>query len=160
MARNVEKRLILRYNLYNIGRIVFRRGKMKILNKIIIVIIAILIATATFSSQTFAMMEWDTMKSQADGFITTGRDNGGETVISEASLQNFAMPIARALIALATGILTVITVVMGIQYIMSKPDDKAKIKQRLVGLVVSTIVVYGAQGIWALIYNFMVTVTA
>lgn len=132
---------------------------MKILNKIMIVIITVILTTTIFPNQTFAMLNWDAMKRQADGFIDVGKNNGGETVISEDDLKGFAMPIVNALAALAVGVLTVVTVIMGIQYMMSKPDDKAKIKQRLVGLVVSTIVIFAAQGIWAVVYKFMLTVT-
>ena len=159
MTRNVEKTLILRYNLYNTG-ILYLGGKgMKILNKMVFIIIAIVIGTVMFSSNTFAMEDWDTMKNKANAFIEEGKNQGGDTVISETDLQNFAMPIARALLAIAGVVATVVTVIMGIQYSMASPSDKAKLKQKLIGLVVSIIVIFGAQGIWALVYNFMTTVT-
>lgn len=131
---------------------------MKIVNKIAILITVVIIALLTFSNIAFAMDDWDTMKNKADAFITQGKNQGGDTVISETSLQNFAMPIARTLLALATIVLTVVTVIMGIQYAVANPADKAKLKQKLIGLVVSTIVIYGAQGIWAMLYKFMDTV--
>lgn len=130
---------------------------MKIVNKIVLLVMLVLVATVTFSNETFAMEEWDKMKNKADAFITEGKNQGGENVISETDLQNFAMPIARALLAIAAVVVTVVTVVMGIQYAMASPSDKAKLKQKLIGLVVSTIIIYGAQGIWAMLYSFMET---
>lgn len=132
---------------------------MKTINKIVMIIIIALIGTVTFSSKSLAMDEWDTMKNKADSFLTQGKSQGGDTVISEESLRNFAMPIARTLLAIAAVVVTVVTVVMGIQYSMANPADKAKLKQRLIGLVVSTIVIYGAQGIWAMLNTFMIRVT-
>lgn len=130
---------------------------MKIVNKIVLLVMLVLVATVTFSNETFAMEEWDKMKNKADAFITEGKNQGGENVISETDLQNFAMPIARTLLAIAAVVVTVVTVVMGIQYAMASPSDKAKLKQKLIGLVVSTIIIYGAQGIWAMLYSFMET---
>lgn len=132
---------------------------MKKTNKILMVITLIMLVFVTFAQPTFAMDEWDTMKDKANAFITQGKDQGGDTVISETSLQNFAMPIARALLAMAAVVVTVVTVIMGIQYAMANPADKAKLKQRLIGLVVSAIVIYGAQGIWAMLYTFMDNIT-
>lgn len=135
---------------------------MKIINKLITLIMIILVSFTVFSTRTFAMESWDEMKQKADGFLEAGKQNGGEDVISEDSIQEVAMPIARALLALATGVLTIVTVIMGIKYFMtdaSNPNAKAAIKKRLIGLVVSTIVIYGAQGIWALLYNFMTSIT-
>lgn len=159
MTINVEKTLILEYNLYNIAIIIFWREIMKVVDKIVLILMIVLLGTVVFSKTTFAMDEWDTMKSKADAFITEGKNQGGENVISETDLQDFAMPIARTLLAIAAVVITVVTVVMGIQYVMANPADKAKLKQKLIGLLVSAIVIYGAQGIWAMLYNFMNTVT-
>lgn len=135
---------------------------MKIINKIITIIMVILVGFTVFSTRTFAIDSWDEMKEKADGFVNAGKQNGGEDVISEESIQEIAMPIARALLTLATAVLTIVTVIMGIKYFMtdaSNASSKASIKKKLVGLVVSTIVIYGAQGIWALLYNFMTSIT-
>lgn len=132
---------------------------MKILNKVVFIIIAIIIGAVMFSNNAFALEDWDTMKNKADAFIQEGKNQGGDTVISETDLQNFAMPIARTLLAIAGAVACVVTVIMGIQYSMASPSDKAKLKQKLIGLVISVIVIFGAQGIWALLYKFMLTVT-
>ena len=53
------------------------------------------------------------------------------------------------------GIIVIITVVMGIKYVFASPDEQAKLKKQLVGLVISAIVIFGAYGIWSLAYSFM-----
>ena len=42
---------------------------------------------------------------------------------------------------------------MGIKWITASPDKQGKLKQQLIGLVVSIIVIYGAVGIWTLMKN-------
>ncbi len=95
---------------------------------------------------------------QASEFIDNGK-NG--SVISTDQIQKSLMPIGRILVTIATIVLTVVTVVMAIKYMMcDSADKKAKLKTQLIGLVVSTIVIYGAQVIWSLLLNFMTNVTA
>jgi len=132
---------------------------MKILSKIILTLLLTVTMVLATSSNSIAMKTWEEMKRQGDSFIQTGQNQGGDTLIDEQSLADFALPIARALVAIATGVLVVVTVIIGIQYSMANPADKAKLKQKLIGLAVSTIVIFGAQGIWALAYNFMTEVT-
>jgi hypothetical protein len=44
---------------------------------------------------------------------------------------------------------------MAIKYFTEGPEQKAKLKQQLIGLVVSIVVIYGGVGIWTLLKNFM-----
>ena len=44
--------------------------------------------------------------------------------------------------------------IIGIRYMMASPEEAAKLKGQLVGLVVSGIVIFGAYSIWALVVNF------
>lgn len=45
--------------------------------------------------------------------------------------------------------------VIGIQYMMATPEEAAKLKTKLVGLVVAGIVILGAWGIWSLTLTFL-----
>lgn len=93
------------------------------------------------------------MSQQAQEFINQGKQT---TVISSGDVSSTIMPIAQALVAFATGVLVVVTCVMGVKYATtSSPDEQAKLKKQLIGLVVSIIVVFGAQAIWAMLYNFL-----
>lgn len=100
------------------------------------------------------MPTWDDMKQQADNFASQDKN-----YITNDSLSTILMPIARMLVAFGSVVLVIVTIVMGIRYMTANPDDQAKLKQQLIGLVIATIVVLGAQGIWALVYNFMIEVT-
>ena len=66
------------------------------------------------------------------------------------------MPIAQALVAVAAGVLVVVTCIMGVKYATTtSAEAQAKLKKQLVGLVVSIVVVFGAHAIWTIVYNFM-----
>lgn len=51
--------------------------------------------------------------------------------------------------------MVIVTLVMAIKYITANAEQRGKLKQQLVGLVISTVVIYGAVGIWSIIKNFM-----
>ena len=42
---------------------------------------------------------------------------------------------------------------LGIQYMITDPQGKANIKQKLIGLVIATVLIYGATGLFAIIIN-------
>lgn len=129
----------------------------KRVSKVISIVLILLFALMVFSpySQANSADEW---MQQGSDFINKGK-NGSS--ISTSQIQNALMPIGRILVTIATIVLTVVTVVMAIKYMMcDSADKKAKLKTQLIGLVVSTIVIYGAQVIWALLLNFMTNVTA
>lgn len=129
-----------------------------ILKFILIVILGVMLMEGKAIAAGTKIDNFDQIKDQADSFVNYGKNNGSD-YISADTLQDMVVPIAQTLVAIATVVVSVVTLVMGIKYLMAEPNDKAKLKQQLIGLVVSTIVIYGAQGIWALVYNFMTSVT-
>ena len=120
---------------------------------ILVMLIGIIFLPTTTSSATSGVQDWDSLKDQASQFIQKGK---ASTVISNDDVAQIVLPIGRMLVAVASGVLVVITAVMGVKYATTQsPDDQAKVKKQLIGLVVSTIVVFGGQAIWAIIYNLM-----
>lgn len=128
----------------------------KIISKLISIVLILLFALMLFSpySQATEGNEW---WSQGENFITKGSQN---SPLSTSNIENALMPIGRILVTIATIVLTVVTVVMAIKYMMcDSADQKAKLKTQLIGLVVSTVVIYGAQIIWSVLYKFMTDIT-
>ena len=120
---------------------------------ILVMLIGIIFLPTTTSSATSGVQDWDSLKDQASQFIQKGK---ASTVISNDDVAQIVLPIGRMLVAVASGLLVVITAVMDVKYATTQsPDDQAKVKKQLIGLVVSTIVVFGGQAIWAIIYNLM-----
>lgn len=56
-------------------------------------------------------------------------------------------------------VLLIVTAVMGIKYMVADPQEQGKLKQQLVGLVVSAAVIFGAFTIWQITVNIMKGVT-
>ncbi len=121
-----------------------------VINLLIAIAIIFIPINTTFATD---VKTWDQMSEQAKDFIDHGKQT---TVISNNDITSTIMPIAQMLVAFAAGVMVIVTCIMGIKYATaSSPDEQAKLKKQLVGLVVSIIVVFGAQAIWAIIYNFM-----
>ena len=59
--------------------------------------------------------------------------------------------ITQILITLGAGVLVAVTTYMGIRYLISSPEEQAKLKTQLIGLVVSGVVIFGAYYIWKIV---------
>lgn len=93
-----------------------------------------------------------------DSIITKGRSfisRGGTGGINQTEIENTFIPVGQTLVIIGDAVLFVVTGIMGINYIMASPDKKAKLKQQLIGLVVSIVVIHGAVVIWETAKNFM-----
>ena len=55
------------------------------------------------------------------------------------------------------GVLVAVLTFMGIKYITSGPEAQGKLKQQLIGVVVSGVVIFGAYGIWQLVGKIVST---
>ena len=76
-------------------------------------------------------------------------------ILSQQTLEEIFIPIGQVLVTIAGIVLVVVTLIMAIKYLTANAEQRGKLKQQLVGLVISTIVIYGAVGIWQIIKNFM-----
>lgn len=70
-------------------------------------------------------------------------------------MKEIVVPIANILTAIGVFVLVGVTIVMGIKYMFATPEEAAKLKQQLIGLVVSAVVVLGATAIWKIIYKVL-----
>ena len=66
--------------------------------------------------------------------------------------------IGRFLTAVGLTILVCVTLIMGIKYMMATPNDKAKLKKRLIGLLIASFVIFFSYTIWGTIVNQMESV--
>lgn len=122
---------------------------------IMLIVLAILTITIiiNFSSPTYAFNLVD-MKNKADGFKEKGQGEANN-ILSIESVEEQFIPIGQVLVTIASIVLVIVTLIMAIKYITANPEQKGKLKQQLIGLVVSIVVIYGAVGIWMLIRNLM-----
>ena len=127
---------------------------MKILKYVAVVITAMLIMI-NLNQPVAEAMTFDEMRSKIQTWTQIGQRQGGSR-ISGNEIENILKPIVNILTAIGVIALIVITMIMGIKYMFATPEEAAKLKQQLIGLVVSAVVVLGATAIWKIIYNILV----
>ncbi len=127
---------------------------MKILKYVAVVITAMLIMI-NLNQPVAEAMTFDEMRSKIQTWTQIGQRQGGSR-ISGNEIGNILKPIVNILTAIGVIALIVITMIMGIKYMFATPEEAAKLKQQLIGLVVSAVVVLGATAIWKIIYNILV----
>ena len=81
--------------------------------------------------------------------------SGGGGLIEPDEVVTSLKPIAQILFWAGVITLVIAYPVMGIKYIISEPDKKADLKTKLIGLVIASVVILGAYGIWKITYIFM-----
>lgn len=127
---------------------------MKILKCILVVLTAMIIINAIQPKVEAATLSFDDMKSRLDAWKTTGK-SGGNSSVSGDQMKDIIIPIANILTAIGVFVLVSVTMIMGIKYMFATPEEAAKLKQQLIGLVVSAVVVLGATAIWKIIYKVL-----
>ena len=133
---------------------------MKILRKIIyccIILIIISNVMGIFNYEVHAAKDYKQMMDEATGFINKGKTefDGSNIKVDEITAQ--FKPLGQILTMIGAGVMVAVTTYMGIKYLTSGPDAQAKLKQQLVGVIVSGIVIFGAYGIWSLVGKIAMT---
>ena len=88
-------------------------------------------------------------------FLQYGKQN---QIITEEEVADEFVPVGRILILVATGVLMIVAVIMGIKWITANPEQQAKLKGQLWGLIFAIFVVFGAVGIWQFVRLVMSTI--
>lgn len=90
------------------------------------------------------------MMSDATGFVTTGKGEASDLSGSMTEVTAEFVPLGQLLTMIGAGVMIAVTTYMGIKYLTSGPETQAKLKQQLIGVIVSGVVIFGAYGIWSL----------
>lgn len=130
---------------------------MKIVKKYIRVLFVVticLISVMNFNSnKSYASdLSIDNIFKKGNSFINKGSASADSTLSIEKAEEEF-LPVGKILVIIANAVVIICVAVMGIKWITASPDKQGKLKQQLIGLVVSIIVIYGAVGIWTLLKN-------
>lgn len=128
---------------------------MKIAIKIISIISIVLVLISIMPVPCNAAISIDDIQSSAKNFLDQGEK--AKSPISVSDMKSELLPIAEILTMIGTGVVIICAIVIGIKYMVASPDEQAKLKKQMVGLVVATIVIFGAYGIWKALYQFMNT---
>lgn len=116
--------------------------------KILMILMILLVTIFTINVQALSI----------DSIINTGKewmDRGDDKpLVDDDKIIDAVLPVGQMLTAIGVAVLFGALIVLGIKYMIAEPDQKAKLKQQLVGLVVSGVVIFGAFTIWKTVYNF------
>ena len=94
----------------------------------------------------------DDVMSEADAFISQGEaaSDIDKDLLGESSNMLYNLLLGIGIIA-AVGV----GIALGIKYMVGSIDERAELKQALLGYVVSCVVIFGAFGIWKLVINIL-----
>lgn len=90
---------------------------------------------------------------KADDFISKGKASQGIEDLSDIGADFSA--IGKVLVYIGAGVIVGGMGYIGIMYMISAPEKRAKLKQQLIGLVVAAIVIFGAYSIWSLLVTIL-----
>lgn len=94
-----------------------------------------------------------------NGAITLNKDlSSGLDVTNPVSFAEQFVDIGQILIAIGIVTLLIVSAIMAIKWITATPDKQAKLKTQLIGLVVSAVVIFGAIGIWNLVWGILANI--
>lgn len=121
------------------------------LKKSIFVLIVIFLLISIFANQTVYASELDTIISDADNFIGLG----GNDMIDSTGLNSFSDTLYNSLLLIGMVIAVILGTIIGIKFMVSSVEDKAKLKEILIGYVIGCIVLVGAFSIWKIVVVIM-----
>ena len=127
---------------------------MKVFKYIFVVITALILINALQPAVSAVQVKsFDEMKDALTDWKSRGQqDNAG---VNAGDLKQIVIPVINILTVIGVFVLVAVTIIMGIKYMFATPDVAAKLKQQLIGLVVSAVVVLGATAIWKIAYNVL-----
>ena len=117
-----------------------------------IAVISIITAIILLASNSVFAMSGTDIKQSADNWLNKGSQN---TPITTEEAWTKLIPVGRILVSIASVILVVCYMYLGIKYMMADPSGKADVKQRLIYLVIATVLIYGGVGIFTVVVNLM-----
>lgn len=128
----------------------------------VLVITLILMSLSFFAKQVHAEEPEDTVESiSVNSILDAGHNwisNGSSNANGKGSIGFFVsefIGIGQILVIVGIATLVIVSVVMAFRWIVATPDKQAKLKQQLIGLIVATVVIFGAVGIWNFVTRVM-----
>lgn len=81
-------------------------------------------------------------------FIQQGESN---SEIDEKQLKQTSDFMYNMFLGVGIGLATIVGIIIGIKYVTGSVDEKADLKQALIGYVAGCVVIFGAFGIWKIV---------
>ena len=130
---------------------------MKKMNKILaitclLIVMMQIVCMFQFEAEAKALTYQDMMKQTGD-FISKGKKESDGIPTGDIAEQ--FVNLGQVLTMVGTGVFIAAVTFMGIKYLTSGPEAQAKLKEQLIGLIVSGVVIFGAYGIWKLVLGIV-----
>lgn len=116
-----------------------------------IIMSTIMLAILLAGSQVFALSA-SSIIGDANQWLNEG---ASDSKISTDEAWEVLKPIGQILVAIGSVVLVICFMYLGIKYMSADPSGKADVKQKLIGLVIATVVIYGGIGLFTIIINLM-----
>ena len=126
---------------------------MKIMKRLLIITISIMciIMCSPIKSEA-ALFDTGTIMNGGDAFL----NNAENREIFNADNERSAVDqIYYVMLTIGIVLAVVIGIILGIQFITTGAAGQAKVKEKLIPFAVGAFVVFGAFGIWRLVYNIL-----
>ena len=105
------------------------------------------------SSESSSQMDsYSSINEKAKEFINRGSE---KETISQQKVEQDLLPLARILMGIAVLVLLVVGAILGVKYMISGADERAKIKEKLIWYIVSAVLIFGAVAIFNIVINIL-----
>lgn len=120
----------------------------KSLSKILVLTIVFVGIVSAFS---FSHADLANMMSQVHQFENIGKN--GNAAANIGDVVDPIVDIGSILTTIGAAVMIGVVLYMGIKYLTSGPDARAKLKVQLIGVLVAGLVIFGAYYIWDFVVN-------
>lgn len=121
------------------------------LNRAIVMLILMLILFTVFANQVVYASELDKIINDAEDWVS----NSNNDIINKQGLKEFSDTLYNSLLLIGMVIAVIVGTIIGIKFMISSVEEKAKIKEILVVYFVGCFVLVGAFSIWKIIIFIM-----
>ena len=121
--------------------------KKKVLKRLAISTCTTLISSILFVKPIFA----SDIIQKASQFVQPA----GDPPITVSQAASDLAPVTNILFTIATTVIVIVGLILGVKYMMSEPNDKSKIKEKVIWYFIAIVLVYSGIAIAQLVANFI-----
>lgn len=123
---------------------------------LIIVLVILIICSTSNYVQAGSTHTLDEIIGEGQKFIDTGKNPSGGVVVPDGkNITDASTTIYNILLSIGIFLAIAIGMYLGIKFMMSSAEDKAKVKEALIPYIAGCIVIFGAFGIWKLVLTLL-----
>ena len=119
------------------------------MKKVVVIFVIFMIIIAIFGvvNYTYGADYVEDIMQDGNNFLS----KGGTSLVGSDKLGPFSQDMFGTVFSIGVAVAVIVGIVLGVQYIFSSVEQKAKSKQNLIAYVIGCGVLFGAFGIWRII---------